>query len=555
MMKDTAVTIFLALMSAVFAQAQDKVFTSDFGAWPDDGRDDTEALRKAAEYVRTHEGSTLIFSPGEYVLRDEAAIELENTVMSGGYGPNPEPRMFTPYHEYVRGLDFTGAKNVTIQAARAVLKLDGWMEGLSVENTENFTVNGLTIDFVRHPQSEGKIIDIQWNSYTVEFDKADYQLTTDAPFTRVNIWDNSIDGHFVWTHGFNADTVLAPNVIRFKGWLPEYLLGARLGAAHTYHYRPVIFIHESQNTVLNDVTINANCGMGIVGFHTNTVKMNRMNIIPAEGRRFSTNTDATHFAACEGEIVFDGCTFCGQGDDATNIHGYYHDITAVDGKTATLDLKAPTFTHAQISDVPRIGDELTLVRIRDLKPVGKYRVKAVDHKDREIPYTVTLNRTLPEDFTSYYLINSTLMPRVVFQNCVDRGHFARGVLIKTNAGTVIQNNVFRGITHSAIVLSSEANWKEGWHSENVVIRGNRIIDCGICRDYNGAGIALNIVAEDADDIRLHDNIVIEDNEIISTLGNECGIYVANARRVRIYGNTITGCNREIIVENADVKMK
>lgn len=289
-------------------------------------------------------------------------------------------------------------------------------------------------------------------------------------------------------------------------------------------------MHESNNTTLNNVTINANCGMGIVGFHTNTITMNHLSVVPAAGMRWSTNTDATHFASCEGTITFDGCTFCGQGDDATNIHGYYHDITAVDGRNATLELKAPTFTHAQLSDVPRVGDAMTLVLIKNLEPVATLHVKAVTHKDKTVPYNVTFDRALPTNFKDYYLINSTLMPKVRYENCLDWGHMSRGVLIKTTAGTIIRNSTFVGLNQAAIALSSRANWKEGWHSRDVIISGNKIINCGTLGAYHGAGISLDIVAEEVGDLKLHENIVIENNEIISSTDNECGILVCNAKK-------------------------
>ena len=40
------------------------VSVADFGAVPDDGKDDTRALRRAAEYCRTHPGTTLLFPAG-----------------------------------------------------------------------------------------------------------------------------------------------------------------------------------------------------------------------------------------------------------------------------------------------------------------------------------------------------------------------------------------------------------------------------------------------------------------------------------------------------------
>ena len=44
----------------VSSYAQKTVFVSDFGAIPNDNKDDAVALRKAAEYVRNNEGTVLV---------------------------------------------------------------------------------------------------------------------------------------------------------------------------------------------------------------------------------------------------------------------------------------------------------------------------------------------------------------------------------------------------------------------------------------------------------------------------------------------------------------
>ncbi|MDA1044452.1 MAG: glycosyl hydrolase family 28-related protein, partial [Verrucomicrobia bacterium] len=82
---------------------------TEFGARPDTHTDPTEALRRAATFARETPGATLRFPPGQYRLRDPQALALENAVMTGEMGPDPEKNIFRPYYPYVKGLDFTGA--------------------------------------------------------------------------------------------------------------------------------------------------------------------------------------------------------------------------------------------------------------------------------------------------------------------------------------------------------------------------------------------------------------------------------------------------------------
>ena len=58
---------------------------------------------------------------GVYRLRDAEAERLEEEVLAGKMGANPEEVIFKPYYPYVKGLDFTGAEDVTVEARGAVL--------------------------------------------------------------------------------------------------------------------------------------------------------------------------------------------------------------------------------------------------------------------------------------------------------------------------------------------------------------------------------------------------------------------------------------------------
>ena len=111
--------ILLALLlasSALATPAGKTVSAARFGAKPDDGKDDTKALRKAARYCRQHPGTTLLIPAGVYQITDPEAQQLEEDVLAGKLGSDPEKKMFTPYFPYVKGLDFEGCKGVTVKA-------------------------------------------------------------------------------------------------------------------------------------------------------------------------------------------------------------------------------------------------------------------------------------------------------------------------------------------------------------------------------------------------------------------------------------------------------
>lgn len=548
----TALLAFASLATANDTTTEGKTISViDFGAKPDDGKDDTKALRRAAEYCRQNPSTTLIMPAGVYRLRDAEAERLEQEVMSGKMGQNPEGTIFKPYYPYVRGLDFEGSVSTTIEARGAVLMCEGWMEPLSIVGSKDFTVKGLAIDYKRKPFSEGKVCAIGEGTFTVQFGN-ERTLTKDTPFPRVMLWDDKISGIYRSPFYFARKEVLDGNKVVFKGELPEYMMGAAVATPHSFHFRPAILVWRSTNTTIEDVTIHAQCGMGIVGFDSKDVTIKGLSIIPSSGYSFSTNTDATHFACCEGTISFDGCMFRGQGDDATNVHGYYHDITAVEDGWATLTLKAPTYTHIQVADVPRVGDKMEIVRISNLKVEGVAEVTDVQHEGEQVDVKVRLNCDLPADFEKFYLFNISKLPRLEFRRSVVWGNLARGVLAKTR-GVVIEDNIFRGSTGTAIHVGAESHWKEGTHAEDLTIARNTMINCGLGagRQYGAAGIAVVIGAPDTEGTTLHDGVKILDNTIIGTGENSCGISIRNARNIEVKGNRVEGCG--LMIETKSVE--
>ena len=545
-------TVCLISLSYLFAKEQNirkTISVLDYGAIPDDGKDDTKALRKAVNYCRANPGTVLIMPAGVYRLRDDKADALENEIYSGKY-PNPEKEVFVPYYPHVKGLNFDGSESVTLEAKGAVLMCEGWMEPLSILKCKDFTVNGLTIDYKQKPFSQGVVKSISEESFTVQFDDR-RQITNEIPILRLMFWDNDLSGIYSKPYYYPKRKLLGTNLVEFQCRISKHLEGAALSALHSFHFRPAILIQESLNTVLNGVTIHSQPGMGIVGFDSKNITLNHLSVEPAAGYMFSTNTDATHFACCEGLLKFENCFFRGQGDDATNVHGYYHNITSVDDGLAILELVGIN-THASASDVPRVGDKLELVRISTLAPEGELEVLEVSHQPRSNQACVRLKGELPKNIKEYYVCNVSKLPRVEFCNSVVWGQLARGILIKTR-GVKIENNVFKGCTGTAIHVGAESFWKEGSHAKDITIANNLIINCGLGAGcINGAaGIAIAIEAPDTKNTILHEGIRIINNTIIGSKENECGIALRNVRNVELQDNRIEGCQNGIMMHSVE----
>ena len=163
-----------------------------------------------------------------------------------------------------------------------------------------------------------------------------------------------------------------------------------------------------------------------------------------------------------------------------------------------------------------------------------------------------LNCELPEDYDKYYLFNITKLPRLEFRRSTVWGNLARCVLAKTR-GVVIEDNIFRGSTGTAIHVGAESVWKEGTHAQDLTIQRNIMVNCGLgagCQ-YGASGIAVVIGAPDTENTKLHDGVKILDNTIIGTGENTCGISIRNARNIEVKRNRVEGCGLTIETKSVE----
>jgi hypothetical protein len=269
--------------------------------------------------------------------------------------------------------------------------------------------------------------------------------------------------------------VIAPQTLRIFAKVPPGVLGNFVALTHSFHFRPAILIYNAARVRLEDVTIHAQPGMGIVGHRSSDITLVGLRVVPAPGTWVSTNTDATHFTSCTGLIRMENCHFEGQGDDSTNIHNYYYSIRpAARAGVYDLVVGAPTGTHAQVLDYPDPGDRLELVSKASLAAEKSFTVRSVRTVPAEWRAEVELDEPLPSELARYYLVNATRLPRVEIIGCTILSHLARGLLIKTRNVT-IERCLIRETTGTGIHVGAESYWHEGLPSADVRIRYNRII--------------------------------------------------------------------------------
>ncbi len=513
-------------------------------------QNDRERLQSLLDAAREKPGSTVVIPPGVYTLTSPLARQTMQSAIFGEYGENPEDEMFRPNFPFTIGLSLNGHQGTRVEAYGVTLMVDGFMEPVSMDHCSGVTLSGLTIDHLRKPYSRGLIESCERlspseknGSLTVRFADA-FPVSERTIMPRYCVYD-------FHTHRFQLDMKMTGREFlgdqRFRLHMTrmpvEDLTGQEFYIWHSFHFRPAILLEEASDLTLRDVTIHSQPGMGIVGHHCEDILLERLRIIPSHGEHLSTNTDATHFVSCKGKLIFRGCSFKGHGDDATNVHTFYHDLQLLG--TSTVQGSVSVKTHSLKPDYPDAGDEMQLVDKKTLLPLKNYRVLSVEKN--ETHYTAALEAPLPPDAPErYYLANLTRSPAVIFENCTAENHWARSVLLKCRSA-VIQNCLFRGSVLQAIHIAAEGWWHEGIACENIIIRGNRFVDCGLTGHASVGGVKAEM-AVDAPSGTPQKHILIENN-LFDLPGVPHAVSISNAEDVTLRGNVYLRCSKPVEIHD------
>jgi len=542
------VSLLLSISSTITALPVAKHFITakQFGAIPDDGKNDADALRAAAAYCRNHSETELTIAPGIYDFADNDAIKIEREAVSGAYGRSSmdvQNRLFVPKGPYIKGLDFNGAHNLTIKANGATLRMQGWYEVISLVNAHHVTIEGLAITYKRWPSTVGRIVASDDVSFEMAIDTAKCYYLDSIVTGRVHFFDAKRE--LIYFRGVKSMELVNPTTIRMMLNVnkssnstqikPYPAIGDYCILRHGGHYRPAIMIKESTSVLLKDVKIFSHPGMGVVGHLSKDITLDDLQVVPEPGNVISTNTDATHFTSCSGELVIKNCKFRGNGDDCTNIHNYYYCFypespTKVEIRIEDADL------HALSLDYPQIGDTMLVLNRKNMQEQGQYVVQKVDTSYAQWKVSVTLNKPFNGDAKDYYMTNITRFPNVTIVNNNVNCHMGRGFLVKSKNVYIARNSIYN-TTHTGIKLGAELSWHESGPAENVVIEDNYISGCGYAVAESEAAAVYTSTESPETPPCVNRKIIIRRNTIATD--KPFAIVLKDAQNVSILNNKVS----------------
>ncbi len=434
--------------------------------------------------------------------------------------------------EHPVGIALTGLEGFTLKGNGAELIFHGRQLPMLVMDSEDTSVENLSIRYITPFNAEGRIVEQAGNSTTLEFAPGSSRWGVEGGkfFNIGNGWRQRVqaaiaflpDGRMVPT-GKPGDIVWTARAHKLSDTRVSFDIDSRklgLGPGNVLVLRsywrpnPAILLYRAKDTTLEDVTIHDSMGMGILAQRSEDVTIKGGGVIRREGRYGTTGADATHFSNCKGHICVENALFEGMMDDAINVHA-----TSL-GIIDKLDARSvrARYMHKQAYgfEVVQAGERVQFIHGPTLE--NDPQVCTVESVEMPDPRTVTIR--FREDIPAGIgkgdaLENADWHPSVSFRHNTVRHNRARGALFTTPEAVRVEHNKFLWSSGSAILLAGDAQgWYESGRCRDVVIRRN-VFDHNLTSTYQFTDAVIAICPEVKEPgeqkERYHENIAIEKN--------------------------------------------
>ncbi|GAB2558878.1 right-handed parallel beta-helix repeat-containing protein [Kribbella endophytica] len=476
-----------------------------FGADLGGLQDSTPAVVDALAHVKTLSGPVrLLFPRGTYQLYPEHAVEREFYI-SNTVGADQAHRL-KRFAFLIEDL-----ADLTIDGDGSTFQLHGLMGLFAVVRSERVTISNFAFD-----TSAPKVVDVTvaetgpayrvlsippGNPYVVSPGQLAFHGET-SPATGTPYWSHTTDE--MWYSQLHDPatqrTWRGPNPLFTDVSALTDLGDHRVRVDYSdavdpedeglvYQLREPTrdtaagFIWESSQVTVTNLKAGYLHGFGIVGQLSTdlTVTDNEFHANRSIGRSTAAFADILQMSGVRGTVTITGNLFDGAHDDPINVHGTYVEVVA--RSRDQLNLR---YMHDETAGFPQFhpGDVVELVDKLTMVGVGQATVTRVDGPtgvDSSKPLTtmmITLDRAVPEVVVpgGYVVENLTYTPSVRIAGNTFRNIPTRGVLLTTRGSSVIEDNVFDGMSMASIYVSADAHqWYESGPVRDLVVRGNQFL--------------------------------------------------------------------------------
>jgi hypothetical protein len=489
----------LAMQST--AQANDAstvVSVADFGALPDDGKDDTTAILNAIAASKEKGSRRLVFPKGRY----DISVDYMQ--------PSKKSLFFDNFNDF------------TVDGQGSTLMFTGRCSALQFRDCKNLSIRSLNIDWARPPFSQGKVVAVDGMGFDVQIDEAypvtgyeefeavmDYDPVTRFPLGNMQILANSgiVSCRLIAPQRLHLEIKTSPNApqaAHYRKTIPQ-LDGKLIVLRHVIYGNYGLGFVECKDVTIEDVNIYTVPGMGLHAQGVENISLRRVGIRPPVGsnRLMSSTADGQYYTHCSGLISIEDSWFEGMGDDCFNACAKYKTVTrivtptSIEGLVQGRTWRGPT---------PKAGETLEFADAKTLAVHGTAKVKSARWDQPAQIFRIELEQPLPPDVgVDDFFTITTYLPKVRINNSTFRGGAARGLLFSTR-DVIVENSTIQGHAFAGMMLmAGRRSAFQGPSVENVIIRGNTFSDCG--------GTAIYVDASVSKPGDTNGNIVIENNTI------------------------------------------
>lgn len=467
------------------------VNVADYGA-VEGGADCVPALRKALEACRHHADPTLLFPKGEYHFYPDYGSDKYAFISNNDEGLK---RVIFPLSDF---------KNLTIDGGGSLFVFHGFVNPFIVEHSSGIVFRNFSVDCSRPFHSESVILANHARGIDVEIpENFPYRISngvllfTDGSseeqrkttVSKVNVYPygslleydprRKETAYMVYDYYLDGNPLPADSLGGRK--VRIYLDGLKgtpgnvLTFAPSHRSYPGFVLTESKDIHFDNVTIYHSGGMGIVGQRTHNISVRNCKVTPSKGRLVSCTADATHFSNCTGKIELGNNLFENQKDDATNIHGIYVQIIAMEAP----DVIMTELKHSQQFgfDFLEKGKEIEIVGGKSLITKSRAKILGVERINKEMTRI-----QLSEPISTGVQIGDAIAeirdyPEIhIYGNTIRRNR-ARGMLLNCRGKTIVENNYFHSPGAAILFEGDACFWFEQGGVNDCLIRGNVFDNC------------------------------------------------------------------------------
>lgn len=452
----------------------------------------SEIIKTIKQEVKNGENITLEFSDKRYDFHPEEATKREYYI-SNHDQVNPK----------IIGINIENIDNLTIEGGGAEFVFHGRMLPIVISNSENSTIQNLSIDFENPHITQSEIIDNDTLNGEITYKLADwvkYRVENKNLVVYGKGWSHTPSSGIafeqntrrliyrtsdIWVGTTNIEEI-NPGVFKAKWVNPRLIKGSVIAMRGYGRPTPGIFLENNKNTLLNNVTVHYAEGMGLLAQLCENITLKGFNVSlrnQENPRYFTTQADATHFSACKGEIISTDGVYENMMDDAINVHGTYLKII----KRVSDNKVIARYMHEQAwgFDWGYESDQVQFIEADLMQLIGeKTKIKAIKAIDKpngigarefEIEFTDNIDTRINESGV-FGIENLEWTAKVLFANNIIRNNRARGTLFSTPKDVIVENNTFDHTSGTAILLCGDCNgWFETGACRSVVIRNNKFI--------------------------------------------------------------------------------